>query len=188
MYLSYYRLLFAVAASLSLLTAGCGFDRAEQTAAVPDAPAQATQAAPKSEPDEVDTEATIFTVLGLAKRQSERNVGPQTGPQVSPVLWQAVHETLDFAGISSEDPMTGLLMTDWYSPPGKPNERLRISVFILSRALRSDSLAVNIERQARSPAGEWKGTSVSRDTVAELENAILLRARHLHAERYRNNL
>lgn len=184
MYLRYYRLLSAVAASVSLLTAGCGSERADN----PAPETKLAQAAPKSDPDELDTEATIFTVLGLAKRESERNIGPQTGPQVSPVLWQAAHDSLDFAGINSEDAMTGLLMTDWYSPPGKPNERLRVTVFILSRALRSDSLAVTVERQERSPTGEWKGTSVARETVADLENAILLRARHLHAERYRNNM
>jgi Domain of unknown function (DUF3576) len=185
MYLHYYRLLPVFAASLSLLTAGCGSD---PVAKADPATGNVAQAPPKTEPEGMDTEATIFTVLGLAKRESERSIGPQTGNEVSPVLWEAAHESLDFAGISSDDPMTGLLMTDWYSPPGKPNQKLRISVFILSRALRSDSVAVTIERQERSPSGEWKPTPVARDTVAELENAILQRARHLHAERYRNNM
>src|SRR5258708_15783114 len=96
-----------------------------------------------------DTEATICTVLGLAKRESERGIGPQTGSGVSPELWLASQETLHFAGTSSEDPMTGLLVTDWYTPAGKRTERLRVSVFITSRALRSDSVAVNVERQER---------------------------------------
>lgn len=189
MYLRYYRLLPVFAASLSLLaaglTAGCGSDPVEKA---DPATGKVAQAPPQAEPEGMDTEATIFTVLGLAKRESARGVGPQTGNQVSPVLWQAAHDSLDFAGISAEDPMSGLLMTDWYSPPGKPNEKLRISVFILSRALRSDSVAVTIERQERSPKGEWKASPVSRDTVAGLETAILQRARHLHAERYRNNM
>jgi hypothetical protein len=184
MYLRYYRLLPVFAASVSLLAAGCGSDRVEKADPATGKVAQA----PKSAPEGMDTEATIFTVLGLAKRESERNIGPQTGNEVSPVLWEAARESVDFAGISSEDPISGLLMTDWYSPPGKPNQKLRVSVFILSRALRSDSVAVTIERQERSPSGEWKPTPVARDAVAELENAILQRARHLHAERYRNNM
>ena len=96
--------------------------------------------------------------------------------------------TLHFAGISSEDPMSGLLVTKWYSPPGKPGERLRVSVFILSRALRSDSLAVTVDREVRAPAGEWRATPIARDVVAGLENAILQRARQIHAERYRSTM
>jgi hypothetical protein len=189
MYLRHYRLLPAIAASVSLLaaglTAGCGSDRAEKADPVT---GKIAVAPPKPQPEGMDTEASIFTVLGLATRESERNIGPQTGPEVSPVLWQAAHDTLDFAGIGSEDAMTGLLVTEWYSPQGKPNQRLRVSAFISSRALRSDSLAVSVERQERSPGGEWKPTPVSRDTVAGIENAILLRARSLHAERYRSNM
>jgi len=112
--------------------------------------------------------------------------GPQLGRDVSPTLWQAAHDTLNFVRIASEDPLTGVLMTDWYSPPGKPRERLRISVFILSRALRSDSVTVTIDRQERSPSGEWQDTPIARDAVAELESDLLLRARHIRAERYRD--
>ena len=184
----YYRLLFGVAASVSLILAGCGSDRSAGISADPVTGATRSPPVAKSTADEQDTEATLWTVLGLAKRESERNVGPQTGNGVSPILWQATQDTLHFAGISSEDPMTGLLVTEWYSPPGKPNERLRVSVFILSRALRSDSVAVRVERQARSPAGQWGDTPVARDVVAGLENAILQRARQIHAERYRDTM
>lgn len=144
------------------------------------------QKAANRDPD--NTDATLWTVLGLAKRASEREIGPQTGGAVSPVLWLAAREALDFAGTASEDPMTGLLVTNWYSPPGKPNEQLRVSVFVLSRALRSDSVAVTVERQVRSPGGAWSDTPVARDVVTGLESAILLRARQIHAERYRSNV
>ncbi len=136
----------------------------------------------------MDTDATLWTMLGLAKRESEKNPGPQTGDEVSPILWQAAQDTLHFAGFSSEDPMTGLLVTNWYSPPAKPNERLRVSVFILSRALRSDSVTVTVERQVRSPVGPWTDTPVARDVVTGLESAILQRARQIHAERYRETM
>jgi len=78
--------------------------------------------------------------------------------------------------------MTGLLITDWYSPRSKPGQRLRVSVFILSYALRADSLSVTIDREERGPNGEWKPSTVDRQTVTDLENAILLRARQIHAE------
>jgi hypothetical protein len=183
----YYGLLLAAAASLSLLTAGCGSTPGREardpvTGRLPAAPAP--QQAVIDDPQRTDE--TLWTLLGLAKRESERTLGPQTGSTVSPVLWEAARDALGFAGLASEDPMTGLLVTNWYSPPGKPSERLRISAFVLSRALRSDSLSVTIERQVGSPSGEWIDSPVSRDTVAELETAILLRARQIHAERYRS--
>jgi hypothetical protein len=184
----YYGLLLGVAASLSLLTAGCGSNRPANIAADPVTGATPSPPVVESTPGEPDTEATLWTVLGLAKRESDRNIGLQTGATVSPVLWQATRDTLHFAGISSEDPMTGLLLTEWYSPPGKPNERLRVSVFVLSRALRSDSVAVTVERQARSPTGQWVDTPVARDVVTGLENAILQRSRQIHAERYRDTM
>jgi len=102
------------------------------------------------------------------------------------MLWQAALETFKFAGTSSEDPLTGVVVTNWYSPPSKPSERLRVSVFILSRALRSDSLSVTVDRQVRSGAGGWSDAPISREAVSDLENAVLLRARQIHAERYRN--
>jgi hypothetical protein len=183
----YYRLLPALAASLSLPLAGCGLGAADPPPAAPPPPAAAAPSvAANARPDDIDTESTIWTVLGMAKRPSQRAIGPQTGDQVSPILWEAAHDTLNFVKIASEDPMTGVLQTEWYTPPGKPNERMRIAVFILSRALRSDSVSVNIEREQRSPSGQWASSPIARGAVVELESAVLLRARHIRAERYRD--
>jgi hypothetical protein len=177
----YYRLLPALAASVSLLTAGCGLSI---LTTAPD-PQPAAQTAASSRPAELDTESNIWMVLGLAKRPSERDKGPRIGDEVSPILWEAAHDALSFVKIASEDPLTGAMQTDWYSPPGKPNERLRINVFILSRALRSDSVSVSVEREQRTPSGQWGTATIAKDAVAELETAVLLRARHIRAERYR---
>jgi hypothetical protein len=209
----YYGSLLALAASLSLPLAGCGLELKKEYPSTAGAPAAAPPAAPPALPaplpppagqpasaapasattrvaalDPDGTDETLWTVLGLAKRDVERNQGPQTGNTVSPVLWQATLDTFHFAGTSSEDPLTGVVVTKWYSPPSKPSERLRVSVFILSRALRSDSLAVTVERQVRSPAGDWSDAPISREAVADLESAVLLRARQIHAERYRNTM
>lgn len=183
MFVRHYRPLLGFAASISLLLlAGCGSDPLARTdpvtGAAPPQPAARTAAV------QDDTDQTIFTVLGLAKRASERNVGPQTGGGVSPVLWEAVHDALKFAGVSSEDPMTGLVVTNWYSPPGNPSERLRVTAFITSRALRSDSLSVSVQRQVNAN-GQWQDAPIDRDVVSGLESNILLRARQIHAERYR---
>lgn len=176
----HYRWSLAHAASFCLVLAAC-------SASGPAEPgntqlgASGPQQAASSQPEEgIDTEANILTVLGLAKKGSVKEPGPQTGRTVSPVLWQAAHDTLDFVKYASEDPLTGSIVTDWYSPPDDPNVRYRINVFILSRALHSDSLTVTVDRQQLSPDGQWKETTIARQVETDLENAILTRARQLN--------
>lgn len=189
----YYRPLVGLAASLSLALTGCGLELkreaprpADPVAVAPPArTAQPAAVETAAQRDPLKTDATIWTLLGFTKRESLDAPGPRTGPAVSPELWQATKDTLHFAGVGSEDPMTGLYRTDWYSPQGQPAERLRVSVFILARALRSDSVTVTVERQVRSPEGQWQQTPVAQDVVTALDSAILSRARQIHAERYR---
>lgn len=177
----YYRLLPALAASV-LLLAGCTATRITQPdATVADLP-QANQQASTGD-DGMDTEGTIWTLLGIAKKP-QRDFGVHTGGGVSPELWQATVDTLSFTSMDSLDPKTGLAVTDWYSPKGKPDERLRITAFIKARALRSDSIVVTVERQTRT-GGQWKDTPVAQKVVEDLEYSILQRAREVHIARLR---
>jgi hypothetical protein len=179
---THYRASFVLAASLSLALVACAVSPPAEPAgqrAAGQPNATETQRASSSEPEDIDTEANIFTVLGLAKKESVKDPGPQTGRTVSPILWQAAHDTLDFVKYASEDPLTGSIVTDWYSPPGNPNVRYRVNVFILSRALHSDSLTVTVDRQQRGGDGQWAETTIARQVESDLENAILSRARQL---------
>ncbi|HTV90158.1 MAG TPA: DUF3576 domain-containing protein [Stellaceae bacterium] len=185
MSLRYYGLLLGLAASVSLSLAGCGGDPVEAPPDTVAGPAHPQSALLKADDN---TDETLWTWLGLGKRQSQQAQGPQTGALVSPVLWEAAHAVLNFAGVGSEDPVTGLIVTKWYSPPGKPDERLRVSVFILSRALRSDSVAVTVERETRSPDGGWRKAPVAREVPDGIDNAILTQAQRIHAERYRQTM
>jgi hypothetical protein len=178
MSLLHYRPSVAFAASFSLLLAACAArPPAEPAAQQPSA--IGAQTASTNEAEDIDTEANILTVLGLAKKESVKDPGPQTGRMVSPILWQAAHDTLDFVKYASEDPLTGSIVTDWYSPAGKPNERYRVNVFVLARALRSDSIAVTVDRQQRAAGGQWAETPIARQVETDIENAILSRARQL---------
>ena len=177
-----YRPSIAIAASFLLVLAACaGSPSSQEPSDQSGAKAEpaGNQQAKSSEPEEIDTESNLFTLLGLAKKGSEKEPGPQTGRTVSPILWQAAHDTLDFVKYASEDPLTGSIVTDWYSPPGNPNVRYRVNVFILSRALHSDSLTVTVDRQQRSADGQWAETTIARQVETDLENAILSRARQL---------
>lgn len=178
---SYYRPLLASAASLSLLLAGCTATKTTQSdASFAQLPQPSSQEASASPDGGMDTDTNVWTFLHIAKKHPAADLGPQTGADVSPVLWQAALDTLKFAGVDSADPMAGLAVTNWYTPSGKTDERMRITAFIKSRALRSDSVVVTIERQTRDPSGQWKDSTIGQDVVNAVQNDILQRARQIH--------
>ena len=169
MWATHYRPSIAVAASLSLALAACASAPPAGVTSNPATPVTAQQAA--SDPDEIDTDATIWTVLGLAKKRSYRQPGPQTGSTVSPILWQATHDTLDFVKFASEDPLGGSIVTDWYSPPDKPNERLQDQCFHSGAGLAVGFCSRStVDRQELSATGQWVDTTIARQVEDDLEN------------------
>ena len=98
---------------------------------------------------------------------------------VNSYLWHASLDTLSFMPLASADPFGGVIITNWYSAPESPNERMKVTVYILSRGLRADGLKVAAFRQTRAAGGGWVDAQVNPDTAAKLEDAILTRAREL---------
>ena len=104
-----------------------------------------------------------------------------SGIGVNSFLWRASLDTISFMPLSSADPFGGVIITDWYTPPGSPLERFKMTVYILDRKLRADALKVSVFRQARvAPNAGWNDAAVASTTPTELEDAILTRARQLH--------
>ena len=101
---------------------------------------------------------------------------PQLG--VNSYLWRATLDTLNFMPLSSADPVGGVVISDWYAAPDKPDEHMKVTVYILDRRLRADAVKVSVFRQVRNPNG-WNDAQVNPDTGIKLENAILARAREL---------
>jgi hypothetical protein len=97
---------------------------------------------------------------------------------VNSYLWHATLDTLSFIPLASADPFGGVVITDWYSAPEAPNERMKVTVYILDRNLRADGLKVAVFRQTKSADG-WVDAQVAADTSIKLEDAILTRAREL---------
>ncbi len=98
---------------------------------------------------------------------------------VNSYLWRATLDTLSFMPLASADPFGGVIITDWYSPPETKNERFKLTVYILSRQLRADGIRVAVFRQVQDDGGNWADSKVNKNTAADLENAILTRAREL---------
>ena len=101
---------------------------------------------------------------------------PQLG--VNSYLWRATLDTLNFMPLASADPVGGVVISDWYAAPDKPDEHMKVTVYILDRRLRADAVKVSVFRQVRNPNG-WNDAQVNPDTGIKLENAILARAREL---------
>ena len=117
-------------------------------------------------------------------RFSSSESGRDGGIGVNAYLWRASLDTTSFMPLASADPFGGVIITDWHSPPETPNERFKITVYILDRQLRADGIKVSVFRQQLSPSHTWADASVGTDTAAKLENAILTRARQLRMDSF----
>ena len=94
-------------------------------------------------------------------------------------LWRATLDTLSFMPLASADPYGGVVITDWYANPEKPDERFKATVYILDSRLRADGLNVAIFKQVRDVNGTWIDAASAGQTETDLENAILTKARQL---------
>ena len=118
-------------------------------------------------PKDVDTGSTITSSSG------KMTLG------VNQYLWHATLDTLSFMPLQSADPFGGVIITDWYVAPEAPNERMKVTVYILDRSLRADGLKISVFRQTHNTDGSWVDAQVDPTTSTKLEDAILTRAREL---------
>lgn len=119
-------------------------------------------------------------LLGTA-RSRQADAGAGAGLGVNAFLWRATLDTLSFMPLASADPFGGVIITDWYSPPGAQGERFKATAYVMGRQLRSDGVRVAVFRQVRSGAG-WVDAAVTPATASELEDRVLARARELRSQ------
>jgi len=121
------------------------------------------------------------TVSGCAHRGPSRTAAAsQTAAiGVNSYLWRATLDTLAFMPLASADPYGGVVITDWYVNPEKPDERFKVTVYILDTRLRADGLNVTTFKQVKDASGNWVNANVAGQTDIDLENSILTRARQL---------
>jgi hypothetical protein len=97
---------------------------------------------------------------------------------VNSYLWHASLDTLSFLPLVSADPFGGVIISEWYVAPTSPDERLKVTVYIMDRSLRADALKVVVFRQVRT-GNAWQDAQPTPDTAHKLEDSILTRAREL---------
>ena len=129
---------------------------------------------------------TLLLLAGLAlggcarDRRLPTTLAPSrmTTIGVNAYLWRAAVDTLSFAPLTQADSNGGVIVTDWYSNPTNPGERIKLTISILDQDLRADALRVAASRQVNQN-GAWVDAPVSAATVQKLEDIILTRARDL---------
>jgi hypothetical protein len=100
------------------------------------------------------------------------------GIGVNSYLWRASLATIDFMPLASADPWGGVITTDWYANPSKPDERFKVTIYILDTRLRADGVSCAVFKETQKD-GQWATAPVSPDTNVAMENAILAKARQL---------
>ena len=111
------------------------------------------------------------------------NKSSNGGIPVNAILWRASLEIVSLMPIADVDTFGGTIITNWYSLPEKQNERIKLTVFVLDRELRSDAIRVTVYVQTRSGAdGNWSTSFRDEEFSRRLEDLILNRAREIRAE------
>ena len=132
------------------------------------------------------TVAAVLLIAALAGSgcARNRNVPGQLAPSrmtaigVNAYLWKAAVDTVSFAPLLQANANSGVIITDWYTNPRSPGERVKLTVSILDQDLRADALRVAASRQIFQN-GVWIDAPVAAATVQKLEDIILTRARDL---------
>lgn len=130
------------------------------------------------------TAALIVLTLASAGCTRYRSIPGELAPSevmtigVNSFLWRAAVDTVSFAPLLQANPASGVIITDWYTNPRLPTERVKLTVSVLDRDLRADALRVAASRQVLQN-GTWNDAPVTAATVQKLEDIIMTRARDL---------
>jgi len=116
-----------------------------------------------------------FKIFGTDVKDTGATIG------VNALLWRASLDTVSFMPLEQADPYGGIIMTEWYTNPQNPNERYKITIYILDSRLRADAVRVSFFMQ-QLINGEWTNVAAKDETRMTLENSILSKARQLKQE------
>lgn len=135
----------------------------------------------------------VSVALACSLAACGKKDGPKTASAEAPArittigvnayLWRAALDTIAFMPLAQVDSNGGIIITDWYSTPAAPNERVKVTVAILDTELRADAIKVSANRQTIAGSG-WVDAPVRPGTVQKLEETILSKARDLRRAQF----
>ena len=100
---------------------------------------------------------------------------------INALLWRASLDIISTIPLSDIDAFGGTIVTDWYSLPETPLERIKVTIFVLGRELRSDGIRVVVNTQTRQANG-WLDAGIDDKLSRQLEELILTRAREIRGQ------
>ena len=97
---------------------------------------------------------------------------------VNGYLWRATLNILSVAPLISTDALSGIIITDWYANKNIQNKRLKITVYINSNELKSESIKIKVEIQSFKN-NTWSQPLTNKSLATQIEDSILNEARNL---------
>jgi len=105
---------------------------------------------------------------------------PSDSMPVNALLWRAALDIASFMPLNDVDTFGGSIVTEWHQPKATPNQRLKLTMFVIGRELRSDAITVHAYIQNRLST-EWVDAGRDEALGRKLEGLVLNRARELRA-------
>jgi hypothetical protein len=102
------------------------------------------------------------------------------GMPVNALLWRAALDIASVAPLDDVDTFGGTIVTEWHQPKTTPDQRLKLTMFVIGRELRSDAITVHAFIQNRLGT-EWIDAGRDEALGRKLEDLVLTRARELRA-------
>ena len=99
---------------------------------------------------------------------------------VNALLWRAALDIASFVPLDDVDTFGGSIVTEWHQPKATPNQRLKLTMFVVGRELRSDAITVRAYIQNRLGT-EWVDAGRDEALGRKLEDLVLSRAREIRA-------
>jgi len=100
---------------------------------------------------------------------------------VNALLWRAALDIASFVPLDDVDTFGGSIVTEWHQRADNPDQRLKLTIFVLGVELRSDAVRVQTYTQKKS-GNDWIDTGRDQTLARKLEDLILSRAREIRAE------
>ena len=97
---------------------------------------------------------------------------------VNGYLWRATLNILSVAPLISTDALSGTIITDWYANKNIQNQRLKITAYINTNELKSESINIKVEIQSFKN-NIWSQPLTSKSLATQIEDSILNEARNL---------
>ena len=134
-------------------------------------------------PVKEDENVSIFTGKpgGIKLSDFGSKSEPDSSLPVNAIAWRAALDIAAVLPLAEVDTFGGAIVTEWYSLPSRADERIKLTIFVIGRELRSDSVSVRVHVQKRSADG-WSDTARDEAFARQIEDLILSRARELRAE------